>query len=78
MILDPTNPLQVSFVEKVNFEIGNLMTTLLATQIERDVFKRDLIAKMTENENLQQQVIDMGRANTNLKNDLELSRKGKK
>jgi cell division protein FtsB len=66
-MIGPTNPLQVSFLEKINIEIGNLTTSLIATQIERELFRSNLEDQVKKNEALKKTVEEMAQTNANLR-----------
>lgn len=66
MILDLSNPLTLNFLKRINSEIGDLNTTLIAKEVENEILQQKLFEASAENAKLRQQVSDMGATNANL------------
>lgn len=76
-MIDPNNPLQVTWLKTVNAEIGNLVTSNAALDAQNLALADKVFALQESCSALQKQNEDMGLTNAKLREDLDLYRKRK-
>lgn len=80
-MIDPKNPAQAAWLQAVNTDIGNLVTTNLALTIQNNALAAEVEVKSAELRQAQKTCEDMGQTNRALKDrvkELEEARKVKR